>query len=148
MRLESLGFEIVCDYVAGKQDWLAFGLPVEGHLSHVATIGRLAKQDVPVCQPAEKISAVQRRLNENEWNGCVVVNGGRVVLGLLRKNVWRDADPEMPVEQLMDSGPSTFRPHVTREEMAGYMQKKKMKTALVTTPDGKLLGLLRRKDLE
>lgn len=148
MRLETLGFEIVCDYVAGKQDWLAFGLPMEGHAGHVPTIGRVSKQDVPLCQPSEKISDVQKRLSGDEWEACVVVNSDRVVLGLLRKSAWPQADPEIPVEQLMEPAPSTFRPHVSTGEMATHMDKNKMSTALVTTPDGKLVGLLLRKDLQ
>jgi CBS domain-containing protein len=143
-----MGFEIVCDYVAGKEDWLAFGLPVEGHLSHVATIGQLANKDVPVCQPSEKIAALQSRMRGSEWEACVVVNAERVVFGLLRRSVWQEVDADLPAEQVMDPAPVTFRPHAAREKTAGYMQKKKLATALVTTPDGKLLGLVRRKDLE
>jgi CBS domain-containing protein len=143
-----LGFEIVCDYVAGKQDWLAFGLPVEGHLSHAGTVSQIAQQDVPVCDPSEAIGAVQERARGGDWESCVVVNTERVVLGLLRKNLWESTGSDIPVEQVMDPAPSTFRPHVTQQEMASYMQKNNMETALITTPDGKLLGLLRRRDLE
>jgi hypothetical protein len=38
-RLESFGFDNVCVYAPGKQDWLAFGLPIEGSLSKAATAG-------------------------------------------------------------------------------------------------------------
>jgi Mg/Co/Ni transporter MgtE len=98
-----------------------------------------------MCQPTETIAAVKSRIDG--WAECVVVNGEHVVLGLLRKNVWEEAEPGIPAEQVMDLAPQTFRPHVTREEMARYMQSKKLKTALVTTPEGKLFGLVRRKDL-
>jgi CBS domain-containing protein len=148
VRLETLGFEIVCDYVAGKQDWLAFGLPVEGRLSLVPTIGRLSHRDVPLCYPSEKIRDIQRRLNINEWDTCVVVSAASVVLGLLHKTSCQSADPDMPVEQLMEHGPSTFRPHVKTEEMATHMDKNNLNTTLVTTPDGKLVGLLHRNDLK
>jgi CBS domain-containing protein len=123
-------------------------MPVEGHLSHVVTIGQVANPEVPVCEPSETIAGIRKRLRGGHWETCVVVNADRVVLGLLRKDAWEEAASDMPAEQVMDPAPSTFRPHLTREEMASTMQKKKMKTALVTTPDGKLLGLLRRKDLE
>ena len=33
-RLESLGFGDVYDYVAGKVDWMAAGLPIEGANAH------------------------------------------------------------------------------------------------------------------
>jgi CBS domain-containing protein len=47
------------------------------------------------------------------------------------------------VEQAMEPAPITFRPYVRRDEIISYMEKKKMESALVTTPDGKLLGLVR-----
>ena len=33
-RLEAFGFRPVYDYVTGKADWLASGLPTEGRLQH------------------------------------------------------------------------------------------------------------------
>jgi hypothetical protein len=54
-RLEGLGFEEVYDYTAGKADWFASGLPKEGTLASVPTIGGAARQDVPTCAPAEKV---------------------------------------------------------------------------------------------
>ncbi len=59
-RLEGLGFEKVYDYVPGKADWFASGLPKEGRLASVPTIGDAARRDVPTCAPAEKV--------ENAWN--------------------------------------------------------------------------------
>ena len=41
-RLEGLGFERVYDYVPGKADWFASGLPKEGRLASVRTIGDAA----------------------------------------------------------------------------------------------------------
>jgi Mg/Co/Ni transporter MgtE len=117
-------------------------------LSQGEPIGRLAKRDVPVCELTETIAAVQKKVRGGTWESCVVVNTERIVLGVLQKNVWEEAGTDMPVEQLMEPGPSTFRPHLTRTEMTTYMEKKKMQTALVTTPDGKLLGLLRLQDLQ
>jgi CBS domain-containing protein len=147
-RLESLGFENVCDYVAGKQDWLAYGLPVEGELAGAVTIGQLVHRDVPTCRLDEKLSKLEQRLRASGWSECVVINEPRIVLGLLRKSMWEGATKGATAEQMMESAPITFRPHVRREEIVPYMQKRKMKTVLVTTADGVLLGLLRRRDAE
>jgi CBS domain-containing protein len=147
-RLESLGFENVCDYVAGKQDWLAYGLPIEGELAGAVTIGQLAQPDVPTCRLDEKLSEIEQRLRSGGWSECVVVNEPKIVLGLLRKSMWEGATNGATAEQVMESAPITFRPHVRREDIVPYMQKKKMKTVLVTTADGGLRGLLRRRDAE
>ena len=143
-RLESLGFDNVCDYVGGKLDWLAFGLPIEGELAAAVTAGRLGLREVPVCRLEDKLSALAQRLRPSAWNECVVVNEPGIVLGLLRKPMWEGATDAVTAEQVMEASPITFRPHVRRDEIIPYMEKHKMETALVTTPDGKLLGLVRR----
>ena len=50
-RLESLGFTKVYDYVGGKSDWIAAGLPVEGELANVPRAINVVKRDVPTCGP-------------------------------------------------------------------------------------------------
>jgi Mg/Co/Ni transporter MgtE len=71
----------------------------------------------------------------------IVVNDEGVVLGRLRGDAL-DGDPEASVEQVMESGPVTFRPSVPLEEMADYMQEHGMDSALITTTEGRLVGIL------
>lgn len=142
-----MGFRTVFDYVAGKQDWLAFGLPVEGDLAEVPTIGRIATRAIPTCAPTDRLGDVQEQVRRLGGHACVVINDLEVVLGLVRKRLW-DADPEALVEEVMESGPATFRPHVKVSEMAGYMRKKEhVLGALVTTPDGRLVGMVERENV-
>jgi len=47
----------------------------------------------------------------------------------------------------MEPGPTTFRPHLSIEQMADYAEKKNLDPILVTTSDGRLVGALRTKDL-
>jgi len=49
-RLETLGFEQVFDYVEGKADWLARGLPAEGEQADEGRAGHLARRDVATCR--------------------------------------------------------------------------------------------------
>jgi Mg/Co/Ni transporter MgtE len=46
----------------------------------------------------------------------------------------------------MRTSPSTFRPHVSIEEMAHFMTDHVLPTSPVTTSDGRLIGVLRRED--
>jgi Mg/Co/Ni transporter MgtE len=73
------------------------------------------------------------------------VNEQRVVFGLLRR---ADLETERhgSVEHVMRPGPSTFRPHVSIEEMAMFMQRHDLESSPITTSDGRLVGLLRRED--
>ena len=146
-RFEDLGFEKVYDYVPGKADWFASGLPKEGRLASVPTIGDAARRDVPTCAPAEKIENARSRVQAAGWDACVVVNKERVVLGLLREKEL-SSDPGATVEQVMRSGPTTFRPDVPVGKMAERMRERGAHTVLVTTSDGRLVGLLYRDDAE
>jgi len=130
-------------YVAGKQDWLAFDLPFEGSLTETRTAGRSANRDVPVCGPLDKMAEVRRRVEQAGWQECVVINHNRVVLGLLNREAWLAGD-ELPAEEAMDPAPLTLRPHFLWESVLEKMRARKTGIALVTKPDGKLIGMLRQ----
>lgn len=117
-RLESLGFREVYDYAAGKADWFARGHPVEGERAEVPRVGRSARSDVPICRLEEPVSVVAERVRAAGWDTCIVVNDGGIVLGRLFKSEL-SGDVSTAVEDAMRSGPSTFRPNVTVEEMTG-----------------------------
>ena len=136
---------MVFDYVAGKLDWLSNDLPIEGKLAEVATIGSLAVRNPSTCFLTEKASEVRNRLEKENSEVCVVINDAQIVLGLFRRDAGKSG--EHLVAQVMESGPATFRPYVIIEEMAGYIQKKKVDIIIVTTSDGRLLGTLYGTDL-
>jgi Mg/Co/Ni transporter MgtE len=131
--------------VAGELDWLAAGLPTEGHNAELPRAGDVARPDVPTCRLDERIGQVRKRVRAAGWDACVVVSDQRVVLGLLRAGKLERGQDE-PIEQVMRPGPSTFRPHVLIEELAHFMVHHDLPTSLVTTSDGRLVGLLRRED--
>jgi CBS-domain-containing membrane protein len=146
-RLEDLGFERVYDYVPGKADWFASGLPKKGRLASLPTIGNSARRDVPTCAPAEKVVNAWDRVRAAGWDACVVVNKCRIVLGLLREKEV-SLGSGATVERVMRSGPTTFRPNVPVGKMAERMRERGAHTVLVTTSDGRLVGLLYRDDAE
>ena len=144
-RLESLGFTAVYDYVAGKADWFARGLPRAGRLAEVPTVGDLARRDVPTCGPADRVGEVRERVLAAGWDLCVVVNERRIVLGRLRRREL-DGDPGLLAGAIMEEGPTTYRPNQPAGETARYLAERKVAGVLVTTSDGALLGLFRRED--
>jgi CBS domain-containing protein len=146
-RLEGLGLERVYDYVPGKADWFASGHPKEGRLASVRTIVDAARWEVPTCAPVEKIGVVRERVRKMGWDRCVVVNKERVVIGLLRRKEL-SSDPKVPVEEAMRNGSATFRPNEPVRKMAKRMQDREATAVLVTTSDGRLVGLLYREDAE
>ncbi len=144
-RLETLGFEHVHEYKAGKLDWMAAGLPTEGTNSLQPRAGNAARKDVPVCGLNERLGDVRDRVKAAGWDAVLVVDDERIVLGLLRsKELAKEGD--QLIEQVMRPGPSTFRPYVSLHEMAHFMEKHDLESSPVTTSDGKLVGLLYRTD--
>ena len=77
----------------------------------------------------------------------MVVNKERIVLGLPREKEL-SSGPAATVERVMRSGPTTFRPDVLVGKMAERVRERGARTVLVTTSDGKLIGLLYREDAE
>jgi CBS domain-containing protein len=140
-----MGFTQVYDYTAGKLDWLAAGLATEGSNAQRPRAGDVARADVPTCQLDERLRDVAQRVRAAGWDACVVVNQQRIVLGLLRAGEL-EADPSLRIEQAMRPGPSTFRPYVSIVEMARLMADHNLESSPITTSDGRLVGLLRRRD--
>lgn len=146
-RLEHLGFPHVYRYAAGKCDWFACGLTMEGEFSDIPKAIDVVRRDVPTCKLQDRIGDVYKRCQEAGWQVCLVVNESNIVLGRLRRDAWQ-APPETPVEQVMENGPTTFRPDNFLEPLTRRMREKKVGTVILTTSDGVLLGLLYRKDAE
>ncbi len=146
-RLESLGCREVYDYAAGKADWLAWGLPREGTSANTPTVGELARRDVPTCALGEKVGDVLERTRGVGWGECVVTNDRRIILGLLRGRDL-DADPDATAEEVMRPGPTTYKPDTAAAEAGRRMRERGVRGLLVATPDGALVGLLRREDAE
>ena len=134
------------DFRTGIQDWKGAGLPTEGTNTERPRLADVVRRDVPTCALDELVGDVRDRVIAAGWNACVVTSDERVVLGLLRAKQL-EADPDLPVERAMRPGPSTFRPYVTVEEMAGTMSERNLENSPVTTSDGKLVGLVRGEDI-
>ncbi len=146
-RLASLGFEQVYDYVAGKADWGAAGLPLEGTSGSETRAGSHVRADMPTCQLGERLSAVQERAEQAGWDTCFVLDDGGVVLGRLGRAALR-RDDDVPIEAAMTAGPSTVRPSARLEAMVKRMRERDLTNLPVTTSDGRLVGLLLREDAE
>jgi Mg/Co/Ni transporter MgtE len=138
----------VYDYVAGKQDWFAAGLPREGKIAGLPRAADVARPDVPTCRLDERVGEVRERVRGAGWGECVVINDRRVVLGILQPEQFEHARDDDVVEDSMRPGPGTFRPHVHIEELAAFMGRHDLESAPITTSDGELVGMLRRTDAE
>lgn len=146
-RLESLGFKDVYHYVPGVADWAAAGLPLEGRAAGMATAGEAARQRTALCTPGDPIRKAASRAAEAGEDSCLVVNDEQIVMGrLYYKDL--EASAGAKVEEVMDPGPSTFRPNVPVVEIAEFMKQNGLKTTPITTSEGRYVGMLHLEDAE
>jgi CBS domain-containing protein len=142
-RLDTLGFEHVYDYLTGKFDWLARGLPREGEKAAEPRAVDFARRDVITCQLQDRVGAVRERVEGSPYGFAFVVGDGSVLLGRLRKAAL-EGDPDATAEAVMEPGPSTVRADTPPERLREQLERANLTTAVITDPDGRLLGVVRR----
>jgi CBS domain-containing protein len=102
---------------------------------------------VPTCSLDVRLADVQERVQAAGWDTCIVVNEERVVLGRLGRKALA-ADDDVSAEEAMTPGPSTVRPSIGADALLERMRDRRLTSFVVTTSDGRLVGLARRTDLE
>jgi Mg/Co/Ni transporter MgtE len=145
-RLEALGFTEVHDYAAGKADWLARALPTEAGRPRPRRVADLLRDDVATAQLHERIADVRARVDASLYGFALVTGRGGVLLGRLRGAALH-GDPSATAGDLMEPGPSTIRPDTEAAALARRLSERDLTTAVVTDPDGVLLGIVRLDDL-
>jgi len=88
---------------------------------------------------------VRPRVDASPYGFAVVVGESGVVLGRLRAAAL-SGDPLTRVDEVMEPGPATVRPGKDLVSLLERMRRSDMPTILVTTPEGVLVGVLRRED--
>jgi len=144
-RLATLGYDVY-DYAPGKVDWMAHGLPIEGTGAARTTALSLIREDVATCGLDDSAEEIARRIDASPYGFALAVSPGRVVVGRVRRS--RLAQAGESVEALLEPGPSTIRPHTPIEDLAARLARSEVQTLIVTDPEGKLLGVVRRPDAE
>ena len=146
-RLESLGFTKVYDYVGGKADWFAAGLPREGELTSIPRTGDVARRDDVTCRPTDRISDVNDRVRAAGKETCIVTTDGGVILGRVRADRL-DGDAQEAVEEVMELGPTTTRADTMLEAILDRLNARNVDSILVATSDGRFVGALYRSDAD
>ena len=147
-RLEQLGFTQVYDYVNGKSEWLGYGLPTEGHDAAIPRAGHVVRRDVPTCRVDDDLAIARERMRGAGWGICVVVNEADIVLGRIRESKLGEVISGRTVDEVMEAGPTTARPDEALAGLVERMQRAGVGQIIVTSPDGRLIGILRRDEAE
>ena len=134
------------DYVPGKSDWLARGLPTEGDEADRPRAGALARDDVVTCRLDEPGDAVLERVRASPYGFGLVVAADGTLLGRLRRSVL-EGGTATTAEAAMEAGPSTVRCDTLVSELRERLDRRGLKTAIVSTPEGRLVGVVLREAL-
>ena len=146
-RLETLGFTKVYDYVNGKADWLAAGFASEGPSAEVPTAGDAVRGGDIVCHLGERLGDSLERIRVVGKDACIVVDDRHVVLGRVRGRAL-SGDPNVVIEDVMQSGPSTIRADIPLDAVVETLREGNVSSTLVTDPEGRLIGSLYLADAE
>jgi CBS domain-containing protein len=134
--------------VFGKVDWLAHRLPVEGERAAPPTAGAVARDDAVRCDPTDRATDALALVERSIYPFALVTAGDGMLLGRVRASALRRAAPDATVGEIMELDPSTVRPHRSAQAIADRLAGKDLRWAIVTTPEGRLLGVASREDLE
>ena len=124
-------------------DWLAYGLPVEKKDHGVTMVIEQLRMEFPIARLDDRVSDVRLRMEQTGFATAPVLNNEGILLGLLESpNV--NIDPAATVESVMNPGPTTVRPSVSVGNAVKQLDKLNTDELLITSSDGRLLGVFRR----
>ena len=139
-RLERLGFAAVSDYAAGKVDWMAAGLPTVRRSTEEVRALDVADRYPRTCGPSESIVG-------DAVGSVLVVTKGGVLLGRVNQGMFAPR-PSARAEDVMEPGPTTVRAHEPAIPLLERMRRRNVDEIAITTPEGVLLGVVRRAEAE
>ena len=138
-RLERFGFTTY-DYVAGKVDWMAAGLPtVRADASERRATDTMTPAGA-TCLLDALVGDISALIT---LHGSVLVVHHGVLLGRVRARHINGVHPATPVDGVMEPGPATVRANEPLDALLDRMTAKHVEEMIVTAPDGHLLGVVR-----
>jgi rhodanese-related sulfurtransferase len=146
-RLASLGFEEVYDYGPSKVDWMCRGLPLEGERASERRAIDFADHDVVTCGLDDEVGSLRERVEHSPYRFTLVLAGNGVLLGRVPHDALA-GEPTLRAEQVMRPGPKTYRPNEAPDKLAGSLRERDLTAAILTDPEGRLLGVVARGELE
>jgi CBS domain-containing protein len=104
------------------------------------------RTDAATCGLEARIATVRPRVEAAPYGFAFVLSGGGVLLGRLRRAALV-GEGDRTAEEMMEPGPSTVRPDLPAIELRKRLEQRNLRTAILTDPDGVLLGIVTTADL-
>lgn len=99
------------------------------------------------CGLDDPVGRVRERVQASPYGFALVTASDRTILGRLRRSAL-EREPGATAESVMEPGPSTVRPDTAAKDLRERLGKQGFETAIVTTPEGRLIGVVLRKALD
>ena len=99
-----------------------------------------------LCRATVRIADVRESIERSPYPFALITSDDGTLLGRARSSAL-DPASDRPVWDVAEPGPKTFRPHLSGEKVAGVLADKSLRWAIVTTPEGRVLGVASREDL-
>jgi Mg/Co/Ni transporter MgtE len=106
------------------------------------------RDDVIRCASEERAADVLERVERSIYPFGLVVGPKDQLFGRVRCSALRQAPGDTAVAEIMELDPATNRPHRAADAIAKRLADKDLRWTIVTTPEGRLLGVASREDLE
>jgi Mg/Co/Ni transporter MgtE len=87
------------------------------------------------------------RIGDAPYGFALVLGPAGVLLGRIRRSALETAPNAGRIEAIVEPGPSTIRPHLPSDELRERLEGSAVRTLVLTTPGGVLLGVVRRDDI-
>lgn len=130
------------------QDRLAGAQPaIEGAAAtRQDTIGTRLRGDVVTAAAHETVDLVRDRVAASRYDFALVLAADTTLLGRLPPSVLATIAPGRRAAEVMEPGPSTLRPHEPARNIAERLAARRLSYAIVTDPEGQLLGTVHPTD--
>jgi len=86
-------------------------------------------------------------VERSPYRFALVLGPDDVVLGRVPHDAL-SRDPALRAEQVMHAGPKTYRPNEAPDKLLESLRERRLTAAILTDPDGRLLGVVARSELE
>jgi CBS-domain-containing membrane protein len=103
---------------------------------------------VVTCRLEDPVGPLREPIEASPYGFALVASDDGVLLGRVPKSALDDAPPDATAEAVMSPGPSTVRPDLAVAELRKRLDDKELKTAIVSTPEGRLIGVVQRVTLD
>jgi CBS domain-containing protein len=98
------------------------------------------------CALDDTVGEVREQVEGSPYGFALVLAPGGTLLGRLRKAVL-EGDPGARAGDVMEAGPTTVRPDLARAPFLERLEQRNLTFAIVSTPEGKVIGIVRRSAL-